>query len=278
MVVGDRRSPLKGWAEPFDNGRVSPPSRSRARFAVATALACAVTASCGGSPDSNDAERSKLESDQALSEATRIGDALLATNAGDDERSGLFEREDPDSREGLVEGTPSSKEADELPPAVGLASRSAACQNASLAPSPGNLSQLEGPIRCLLNAERRARGLSSLGPDARLGRAAALHSRDMVSKRYFAHRSRSGRSPAARIRAAGWMTSSGSWVVGENLAWGSGSLATPAKIVDAWMGSSGHKANILRRGFRQVGVGVAYGTPSGSRQGATYSTSFGGRP
>ena len=138
-------------------------------------------------------------------------------------------------REGLVEGTPSDDELDELPPAVGLGSRSSGCQNASLQPTAGNLGQLEAPIRCLLNAERRARGLAALKPDQRLRNAAVAHSRDMVVKRYFAHRSQSGSSPAARIRAAGWIPRQGRWIVGENIAWGSGSLVTPAKIVRAWM-------------------------------------------
>ena len=239
----------------------------------------AMVAGCGGDERAaQEQKRAKLESEQALREATRIGDPLLATNAPSDDRGGLFDREGAPDREGLVEGTPSDDELDELPPAVGLGSRSSACQNASLQPTASNLAQLERPIRCLLNAERRARGLGPLRPSQRLRIAAVGHSRDMVVKRYFAHRSQSGSSPAARIRAAGWTPRQGRWIVGENIAWGTGSLATPAKIVQAWMASPGHKANILRSSFRQVGVGVAVGVPSGSNSvGATYNTAFGGR-
>ncbi len=238
----------------------------------------AAFAGCGGDERATqERDRAKTESEQALREATRIGDPLLATNAPSGDRDGLFDREAAPDREGLVEGAPSTDELDELPPAVGLGSRSSACQNASLEPNASNLGRLEAPIRCLLNAERRARGLGPLNANARLRVAAVGHSRDMVVRRYFAHSSASGSSPAARIRAAGWIPRQGRWIVGENIAWGSGSLATPAKIVQAWMASPGHKANILRSSFRQVGVGIALGLPSGSSSGATYNTAFGGR-
>ena len=260
-------------------GRDVPTARARGLFLAAVASVTVALAGCGGGDEraARERDRATAESEQALSEATRIGDPLLVTNAPGEEREGLFEGETSSEREGLVEGTPSDDELDELPPAVGLGSRSSGCQNASLQPTAGNLGQLEAPIRCLLNAERRARGLGALKPDERLRNAAIAHSRDMVVKRYFAHRSQSGSSPAGRIRAAGWIPSQGRWIVGENIAWGSGSLATPAKIVRAWMASPGHKANILRRSFRELGVGVALGVPSGSSSGATYNTAFGGR-
>lgn len=260
-------------------GCEAPTARGRSLALLAVTCVSASLAGCGGADEraAKESDRAKAESEQALSESARIGDPLLATNATSQQREGLFERESPSDREGLVEGTPSDEELAELPPAVGLGSRSSGCRGASLQPTAGNLVQLEAPIRCLLNAERRARGLGPLQPNARLRIAAAGHSRDMVVKRYFAHRSRSGSSPAARIRAAGWIPRQGRWIVGENIAWGSGALATPTKIVQAWMASPGHKANVLRSSFRQVGVGVALGVPSGSGSGATYNTAFGGR-
>ena len=261
-------------------GCEAPTARRRSLALLAVACLSAALAACGGGDEraAKESDRAKAESEQALSESTRIGDPLLATNAPSEESEGLFEGETAPDREGLVEGTPSDDELDELPPAVGLGSRSSGCQNASLQPTAGNLAQLEAPIRCLLNAERRARGLGSLRSDDRLRNAALGHSRDMVVKRYFAHRSQSGSSPAARIRAAGWIPRQGRWIVGENIAWGSGSLAAPSKIVRAWMASPGHRANILRRSFREFGVGVALGVPSGSGSGATFNTAFGGRP
>jgi uncharacterized protein YkwD len=127
---------------------------------------------------------------------------------------------------------------------------------------------------CLLNRERAARGLSALRPDGRLARAARSHARDMVAHRYFAHESRDGSGFGTRIRHTGWMRHRRSYNLGENIAYGSGGRATPRAIVAAWMHSAGHRANILQRRFRVIGIGIASGTPSGAG-GATYSTDFG---
>ena len=77
-----------------------------------------------------------------------------------------------------------------------------------------------------------------------------------------------------RIKASGWVPN-GSWSAGENIAWGSGSLGTPASIVDGWMHSAGHRANILNGAFTQIGIGVAGGAPqAGIDDGGTYATDF----
>ena len=80
-----------------------------------------------------------------------------------------------------------------------------------------------------------------------------------------------------RLEAVGYLSGGLSrWAYGENIAWGMGSRATPEAIVDAWMHSSGHRANILSRDFRELGVGYSAGTPSGSRdQGGIYTADFG---
>jgi uncharacterized protein YkwD len=64
--------------------------------------------------------------------------------------------------------------------------------------------------------------------------------------------------------------------MGENLGWGSGSLATPRAMVRSWMNSPGHRANILRPTFTEVGIAVVTRTPRGIG-GATYATEFGRR-
>ena len=98
----------------------------------------------------------------------------------------------------------------------------------------------------------------------------------MVDHQYFAHDGRNGSQPADRIRAAGYLSSGGAWRIGENLAWGTGDLATPRSIMSAWMHSAGHRANILMPQYRQVGFGVIAGNPNGrDGSGATYVTEFG---
>jgi uncharacterized protein YkwD len=128
---------------------------------------------------------------------------------------------------------------------------------------------------CLLNRERTARGRGRLRADARLARAALAHSADMVANRYFAHESRDGSGLGTRIRRTGWTRHHRSYTVGENIAYATGADATPRAIVRAWMHSAGHRANILQRRFRAIGIGIAAGTPDGDG-GATYSADFAG--
>jgi uncharacterized protein YkwD len=94
----------------------------------------------------------------------------------------------------------------------------------------------------------------------------------MVARRFFAHVTPEGIDPGARLAAAGW--SGTMWA--ENIAWGSGSLGTPAEIVKGWMNSPGHRANILNGALRTSGIGVAAGTPAGDATGGTYTQDFGG--
>jgi uncharacterized protein YkwD len=127
---------------------------------------------------------------------------------------------------------------------------------------------------CLINAERRARGLAPLRQDRRLAAAGRRHARDMVRARYFAHDSRSGSEFHERIVRTGYARGRRA-TLGENLAWGTGAYAAPRRIVEGWMNSPGHRANILRRDFREIGIAVVAGTPRVGRDGATYATEFG---
>jgi uncharacterized protein YkwD len=66
--------------------------------------------------------------------------------------------------------------------------------------------------------------------------------------------------------------------VGENLAWGSGALATPAAVITGWMTSPPHRANVLDRRFRHLGLGLAAGAPGAPGSGAaTYAGLFAAR-
>jgi uncharacterized protein YkwD len=154
----------------------------------------------------------------------------------------------------------------------------ASCANASAAPQSVSMAALRSSTLCLLNSERRRRGLRPLRSNRRLARAARRHARDMDARNYFNHTSRGGRSFVDRIRRTGYLRGARRWTVGENLAWGSGGMGSPASIMRAWMNSPGHRANILSRRFRQIGVGISPGAPvRGVGNGATYATSFGAR-
>ena len=102
-----------------------------------------------------------------------------------------------------------------------------------------------------------------------LRRAAKLHATDMVRRRYFAHVSPEGGTMAQRVKRSGYLSGARRWALGENIGWGSGSAASAASIVNAWMNSPGHRAVILDRRFGEVGLGIARGVPSGG-SGATF--------
>jgi uncharacterized protein YkwD len=131
-------------------------------------------------------------------------------------------------------------------------------------------------IRCEVNAIRAANGLKPMGTTQSLRVAAQRHSRDMVRRHYFAHVSPSGSTVTERVKKAGYLHGARRHTIGENIAWGSGSAAAPAAIVQAWMNSPPHRAIILTAAFRDVGVGIAAGAPQGG-PGQTYTLDVGRR-
>jgi uncharacterized protein YkwD len=152
------------------------------------------------------------------------------------------------------------------------------CQSSNTAPGEASGRELKQATLCLLNEERGQRSLGRLHLNERLSHAARLHAADMVHRDYFSHDSLSGASFVDRIRRSGYLRSVRAWSVGENLAWGSGGRSTPESIVRAWMHSPAHKANILERRYREVGIGIVAGAPSGRwNDAATYATEFGFR-
>jgi hypothetical protein len=152
------------------------------------------------------------------------------------------------------------------------------CAGADVAPDAADLRVARGATLCLLNEERTSRGLVALKGNARLVAAAEQHAGDMVDNTYFAHDALDGSDFGLRVENAGYLGRRKSWVLGENLAWGSGSLATPAAIVAGWMGSAGHRDNILTPEFRDIGISILPGVPVQTElPGATYDTEFGQR-
>jgi hypothetical protein len=129
---------------------------------------------------------------------------------------------------------------------------------------------------CLLNGERADQGLAPLAPNDKLATAAAAHAQDLVAGSYFSHTGRDGSDVLDRIKRTGYIRDDRAWRVGENLAWGTGALATPAAIVRAWMNSPGHRENLLNARYREIGVGVVPGNPARpDGAGGTYATAFG---
>ena len=100
----------------------------------------------------------------------------------------------------------------------------------------------------LVNIERAKYGLSALTEDWELSRVARYKSQDMKDKRYFSHTSPTYGSPFDMMRSFGLSYRT----AGENIAMGQ---RTPQQVVNAWMNSSGHRANILNSSYKKIGVG-----------------------
>jgi uncharacterized protein YkwD len=153
------------------------------------------------------------------------------------------------------------------------------CPDVELRPSSEDLERVRQATVCLVNRERTDRGEAALHFDSHLEAAAQGHSESMAAGDYFEHVGPGGQTPLDRMRAAGYMSSSqAGFEVGENIAWGTGSLSTPRAIVAAWMASPGHRANILDSHFRDSAVGVAprgLASLSHGQPGGMYTQDFG---
>jgi uncharacterized protein YkwD len=149
------------------------------------------------------------------------------------------------------------------------------CANADLVPTAENLEQIRAAIVCLHNKVRAEHDLPGLKGNTRLRRAAEGHSAAMVDAKFFDHTTPRGVTMVDRILRARYVRSDQGWLLGENLEWGTGRLATPRGAIEAWMDSPGHRANILKRGYRDMGVGISLGVPTGGAAGATYTVDFG---
>lgn len=114
-----------------------------------------------------------------------------------------------------------------------------------------NISQTKGieqQVLDLVNQERSKAGLKPLQMDWELQRVARTKSQDMSSKNYFSHQSPTYGSPFDMMKQFGISYRT----AGENIAMGQ---RTPQEVMNSWMNSSGHRANILKTDFTHLGVG-----------------------
>src|SRR5262249_33259719 len=114
------------------------------------------------------------------------------------------------------------------------------------------LSRAEQQVLDLTTTARERHGCRPLALDPRLARAAREHAHDMVVRHYFSHVTPDGKDPSERAMAAGFPAGAG-----ENIAVG---FPSASAVMDGWMGSKGHRANILDCGYTVIGVGYDPGT------------------
>lgn len=116
-----------------------------------------------------------------------------------------------------------------------------------------------------VNATRVSHGLQPLHFDADLGCAARSHTLEMLHANVFDHGDFSGRMSAFHLHGT----------LGENLAWGSGPYGRAQTIVQMWLASPDHRANLLRPGFRRIGLGIASGAFQGQAGAIVVTADFG---
>lgn len=150
----------------------------------------------------------------------------------------------------------------------------AACPSASLTAAEAPAGTVEAAITCLVNGERSARGLETVGRAGALDAVARRHASDMVARRYFAHVSPTNGTVEKRARRGGYLTAP-CWALGEDLGWAPPAVASPQAVVEAWMESPGHRAVILDPDFRDLGLGIVDEAPTGDGAGATFVLEMG---
>lgn len=130
--------------------------------------------------------------------------------------------------------------------------------------SEDGLHRTVSEVVALTNGRRVTAGLRPLADDTRLASAARAYCADMAARGFYSHTSPEGLEPWDRARAAG----AGHRGIGENIACGQ---RTAAEVVEGWMNSPGHRANILKPDFTHIGVGFA----GGGRAGTYWTQLFG---
>ncbi|MFC7908934.1 sigma-70 family RNA polymerase sigma factor [Streptomyces nigra] len=146
--------------------------------------------------------------------------------------------------------SPSAKKTEKATPTGQTPTR--ASRKAASAPQQEAPSGTVGQVVALVNKERAAAGCGPLAEDSLLDKSAQAHSADMAARDFFDHTNPDGADPGQRITAAGYRWST----YGENIAMGQ---QTPEAVMESWMNSPGHRANILNCSFKDIGVGVHEG-------------------
>jgi uncharacterized protein YkwD len=172
--------------------------------------------------------------------------------------------------------------------AVALASAAAAmlfapgalaCKGTNLQPTHANLARVTAATLCLIEHERLAYRLQPLRSNSSLRRIGSKQAGEMVIGEYFGDDSLSGWTPMQRIEASAYAARARSLSAGQNIGWGSGTLATPSAMVRAWMLSPPHREIMLTGAYRDIGVGIAPAAPRSTEglPGATYAVEFASR-
>lgn len=130
-------------------------------------------------------------------------------------------------------------------------------------------------MACLINRVRARRHLPRLRSVRALARSASIKLGDLLSCGQFSHTA-CGRPFQSAFKRAGYIPAGRSWAAGENLAWGTSLKAEPLAILDGWLKSPEHRANLLRHRWRQQGLAMRWARNyAGQRLAAVWVSHFG---
>lgn len=144
-------------------------------------------------------------------------------------------------------------------PSNGSSNGSSNSSNESSNSSSSNVSAIEAEVAKLVNEERAKNGLKPLELSSEISKVARIKSQDMADKNYFNHTSPTYGTPFDMMKKFGISYSA----AGENIAKGQ---TTAQSVMNSWMNSPGHRANILSANFGKIGVGYVI------KNGTTYWT------
>ena len=152
-----------------------------------------------------------------------------------------------------------------------------ACPGAHVGAEYLTTDQARASVVCLINKRRSHNHAKPVHEHPLLDSAAQSHTNAMTSENFFSHDGDG--TPATRASNAGYMAGARAWGIGEDLFWGAVQRSTPGATVNAWMHSAEHRTVMLSRSYRQVGIGVAQGSPAGAdnTNTGTYTALFGFR-
>ena len=137
----------------------------------------------------------------------------------------------------------------------------------ALIASPALAGGVEDQVLAAVNKARAGAGCAALTVNAKLVKAAKGHAKAMAEQNFFSHSSKNGAKFSSRIKAQGYSYSK----VAENIGAGQSSAAG---IMESWMGSAGHRKNILDCALRETGIAVVYQPDDQPLKGQKYAMKY----
>jgi len=158
------------------------------------------------------------------------------------------------------------------------------CPNADTNVAGIALPDFDRSVRCLINERRAENHLAPLNPSGVLHDAAYIYATSMLSGQFYGHHGcLAGKNNCStvigRLRFLGYIRPGWAWIVGEVLRGAGPDTSTPNAVVEAWMESPPHRAQVLKPRFREVGVASVRGITDAfpSTEGVTAAAEFGFR-